>query len=583
MRGKPLNRSRSCIVLTTLLSLPATRSVSAEDFSPPSRVVGVTVFREGALVTREARIVLPPGDHRVILKEIPSVADPNSVRVSGAGTLGMSLGGVEIARDFRPANLTPEYKRLEGELEELTSRIGSLDDRQRSITSLREFLASLKSTAGQESSKDLLARGFAVDSWQKAFLFLSERLDSLSSEERALAPKRKELSEKIEVTRQRLNQLASQGGIERWSASVLVSAARAGELTLSASYLAQGASWTPFYDARLDPATGRVEMVWQAQVTQSTGEDWEAVRMTLSTTRPSAGIDLPKLTPVSLVSMQGQVPRGKEGFVAGLPVLGKDYQDALTLTAGVSEANGEGYGSMAGARDTGIGGVESASAPSAAPLPLLEGGGGRRDVAVTFELPGKLDIPSDAQPHKHRVASRELEGKTEYRSVPRLNPAIFLVSKVTLAGEVPLLTGRVQHFVGPDLVGASWMTDRASGEEFPLSFGPDDRLKAERKSIWRKVERKGRDDETDYKFLTTLENHLGRDAAIEIKDRIPVSGDERITVTLDEKETTSGFIRDPREQGILTWIVTVPKGGKKEIVLRYAMRMPRDLPVAGTE
>jgi uncharacterized protein (TIGR02231 family) len=573
MRDRPLKRCWTCGALLALPMLLGARTW-ADDFSPPSKVVGVTVFRQGALIEREARITVPPGDHRIILKEIPSVADPNSVRVTGAGTSGMILGGVEIAKDFRPANLTPEYKQLESEVEELTIRMGSLDDRQRSIASLREFLASLKSTAGQESSQDLLSRGFAVESWQKAFQFLSERLDGLAAEDRGLVTKRKELSAKLDVARQKLSQLSSQGGIERWNATVLVSAPRAGNLILKTTYLAQGASWIPLYDARLDPATGKVQMLWEAQVAQNTGENWEAVRLTLSTTRPTAGIDLPTLTPASLLPVE-QDPRAKgaakQEFIDGLSVLGTDYQDVLTLTAGASDSSA---GVVGGARDTEV---------ASEPLAVKEGVGERRELAVNFDLPGKLDIPSDAQFHKQRIASRDLEGKAEYRCIPSLNPAIFLVSNVTLTGEVPLLAGRVQHFVGPDLVGASWMTARAAGEEFALSFGPDDRLKAERKSLGQKVERKGREEETDYRFLTTLENHLGRDTVVEIRDRIPVSGDDRITVTLDEKMTTSGFTRDPREPGILTWVVNVPKGGKKEIVLRYAMRKPRDLAVAGTD
>lgn len=543
----------------------------AAEFRPASRVTGVTVYREGALVTREAKLTLPPGDHRILLEEIPSVADPNSVRITGVGNGGLILGGVEVSQEYRAANLTPEYRQLEGELQALTAEIGALDDRQKSINSLREFLAGLKASAGQESSKDLLARGFAVDSWQKAFQFLSERLNALSAEERGMVPRRKEISEKLEVTRQKLSQLASQGGTQRWTAAVLAASARGGEVTLQASYLAQGASWRPLYDARLEPATGKVELVWQAQISQNTGEDWKDVGVSLSTTRPAAGIDLPQLASLTLVPAPIAAYRRKAGdkeeMVEQLQVLGKDYQDALTLAGGVE-------GGVAG-------GIVAAPAP--VPADMIQAEAARRDVAVTFDLPGKLDIPSDAQPHKHRVASRQLQGTTEYRSVPRLNPAVFLISRITLTGDVPLLPGKVQHFVGPDLVGSSWMVDRAPGEEFPLSFGPDDRLKAERKAIWRKVEQKGKDDETDYKFVTTIENHLGADAVVDLKERIPVSGDERITVSLDEKETTSGFTRDPSEPGILTWSVQVPKGGKKEIALRYRVRAPRGLPVVGME
>jgi uncharacterized protein (TIGR02231 family) len=267
--------------------------------------------------------------------------------------------------------------------------------------------------------------------------------------------------------------------------------------------------------------------------------------------------------------------------MSGLPVLGKDYQDVLTLAPGVTDVNNSGNPNVHGARESEVLAAESAPAP--APMEMPEASAGRRDVAVTFDLLGELDIPSDAQPHKHRIASREMDGTMEYHSIPRLVPAVYLVAKVTLPGEVPLLPGRVQHFVGPDMVGSSWMADRAGGEEFPLSFGPDDRLKAERKQVSMKVDHKGKDDETDTRFVTTLENRLGRDAAIELKDQIPVSGDERITITLDSQDTTPGFTIDPNEPGILTWKITVPKGAKKEMVLRYRVRAPRGLPLSGLQ
>jgi uncharacterized protein (TIGR02231 family) len=207
----------------------------------------------------------------------------------------------------------------------------------------------------------------------------------------------------------------------------------------------------------------------------------------------------------------------------------------------------------------------------------------RREATVTFELPGKLDVPSDSQSHKYRVSAAALEAKSEYLSIPKLNPAVFLVARATLGGEVPLLPGSIQHFVGPDLVGSSWMAGRVPGEEFALSFGPEDRLKSVRKAIWRKVEQRGKDDETDLKFLTTLENHTGKEVSVTLKDRVPNSDDGRISVLLDERETTPGFARDAQEPGVLTWMVSLPQGGKKEVALRYRVRAPRGLALLGME
>src|SRR5213593_2997111 len=80
---------------------------AAAEFTPASRVIEVTVYRQAALVTREARVALPPGDHRVILTGLPDIADPSSVRVSGSGSAGIQIGGLEVRQDFGQPNLSP--------------------------------------------------------------------------------------------------------------------------------------------------------------------------------------------------------------------------------------------------------------------------------------------------------------------------------------------------------------------------------------------------------------------------------------------------------------------------------------------
>jgi hypothetical protein len=572
------------LLLLSAVTAPLAGAAAAAEFTPESRVVEVTVYRQAALVTREALLTLPPGSHRIILNGLPSVADPDSVHVSGTGSSGIEIGGVEVQQEFRQPDLTPEYRQVERDLDDLNRQMSLLNDRRQSIATLREFMGGLKSTGGQESSRDVLTKGFAVESWQKAFDFFSAHLNALSEEERVLETKQRDLGQRLEVARGRKSQITSQGGIRRWTAAVLVAASRGGDLTLRVSYLATGATWQPLYDARLDPATERVSLSWQAQVFQTTGEDWKDVAITLATTRPSAGIDLPVLASLDLTLLEriatSQTTFNSE-YINGLPILGRNYQDVLTLGSGVSDADGDGNPGVMGNRDIEVRTAGASAGYGAVQVALASVA--RREVAVTFVLPGRMDIPSDGQPHKHLIATRDMQAKIEHRAVPQIVPAVFLVATVTLPGEVPLLPGKVQHFVGGDLVGGSVMTARAAGEEFALSFGPDDRLKAERKQLQKRVDRRGRDDEVAYRFVTTLENHLGRDGVVEVKDRIPISGDERVQIALDDDATTPGAATNPNEPGILTWKVQVPKDGKKEIALSYRVRSPRGVVVAGLD
>src|SRR5439155_25076022 len=158
-----------------------------------------------------------------------------TVRVNGTGSAGIEIGGVEVQREFRQPDLTPEYRQAERELDDLNHQMSLVNDRRQSIAALREFLGGLKASGGQESSRDVLTKGFAVESWQEALDFFSSRLDALSEEERRLDETQRDLGRKLEVARGTLSKMTSQGGVQRWTAAVLVTAARGGDLTLRAS------------------------------------------------------------------------------------------------------------------------------------------------------------------------------------------------------------------------------------------------------------------------------------------------------------------------------------------------------------
>src|SRR3989442_15626818 len=125
----------------------ATPAVAAE-FTPESRVVEVTVYRQAALVAREARLTLPPGSHRVILKGIPCVADPDSVRVSGTGSAGIEIGGGEGEGEIHHPAPSPEYRPGGKELEGLDRQQSLVGGRRPAIATLPGFFAGLQATGG---------------------------------------------------------------------------------------------------------------------------------------------------------------------------------------------------------------------------------------------------------------------------------------------------------------------------------------------------------------------------------------------------------------------------------------------------
>ena len=79
-------KSQRLAALSLLLAVPASVA-AADEFRLPSRVEAVTVFPDGASVTRRLVVEVPAGDHVLILDDLPLAADAGSLRVAGAGTV----------------------------------------------------------------------------------------------------------------------------------------------------------------------------------------------------------------------------------------------------------------------------------------------------------------------------------------------------------------------------------------------------------------------------------------------------------------------------------------------------------------
>jgi hypothetical protein len=571
---------QACVVVAIASSVPTFRATDG-DGATPSRIIAVTVHLDHALVTREASVVMTPGEHRIVLKPLPSGIDPASVRVRGRGAPGVAIRGVEVRRLHEEPAVDEVSAAIQGEIDDLTRRSTLVLERRKALDHLREFVTGLKAAAVETSSRDLLARGFATDDWERAFAFISRRLDILADEGQRVDHEHSLLSTRLEAARARLAETASRRAPQRFAAETLVSARDGGTARISLSYLVPGAGWTPLYDARLDPVHGKVTIDGLGQITQSTGEDWTDVAVTLTTSQPLAGIDLPRLASVRLVDPSRLPSKGgfmsiTDGaatpleFMDALPEIGRNYKDILKLSPGVSEPEGDGNRNLHGSRDTDV----IAGPTSALEVPLSRPQALRGDVALVFALPGRLAIPSDGQPHQHLIASREVETRVEYHCVPALSPEVFVVARLTLPDELSLLPGRMAHFVDGDLVGRSTVTPLSGGEELTLSFGPETRLRSERRDTLLKTGRRGRSEERDRKVVTTLRNFLGRPVTVHLSDRVPVSGDDRIDIAIDRDETTVALPADPREPGILRWDLAVPVAGRTEVALRYRIRAP---------
>ena len=261
-------------------------------------IIAAAVYPDRALLTRRGSLELPAGTHLLEITELPLALNPDSLRTSADGTTRARLLGAEIKRAYYVETPSEKARQLEEGIEKLKDELKKLDAQAELIKQNRTNLDKL---AGQVDTfaMALAAKEMTVEQQLALFDNLRRQAEKLDGEALGLQVSHREADRQLQKLTKELEQLRNSRPRERYSAIVEVEVLEPGALTVEVSYLVTFAGWEPLYDLRLLEKDGipSLEIGYLAQVTQNTGEAWEAVSLTLSTARPALAHTLPELDP----------------------------------------------------------------------------------------------------------------------------------------------------------------------------------------------------------------------------------------------------------------------------------------------
>ena len=144
------------------------------------------------------------------------------------------------------------------------------------------------------SSKD---SGTTIAEIKEASVFYRQKLNEIRKERLKLSLEHKKLKDNIHELYKELNQKLAKENKTYSKISIIVSADKPAKTTFKVSYFVASAGWSPIYDFRVKSIKEPLNIVYNAKIFQSTGEDWEKVNLTLSTNRPSVNNEKPTLEP----------------------------------------------------------------------------------------------------------------------------------------------------------------------------------------------------------------------------------------------------------------------------------------------
>jgi uncharacterized protein (TIGR02231 family) len=437
----------SLVVLAGLAAMPA----QAADLEAKSSVDAVTVYPDGASVTRVIALDLPGGDNTVVLNDFPLGLDVSSLRVEGEADAKLTIGSIDAKtpRAAAPADLPELDKRLEALRDQRADLQGAIDAAGARRKFAEHFAEASPAGIGEKAG----AR--PISEWREAFAAVSDEVAAADTAIRDAKRRQRDLDREIA-------RLQSDRAIKppsKLEVRLDLAAAAATTAKLRVTYNVRNAAWTPLYDARLDTGAKdrkpALELVRRAEIRQSTGEDWSNVALSVSTVRTARGGNAPELN--SLI-VQYPEPLPRAGY-------------APAQVQSLREAS----------RDI-------AAAPPVAAMPKMAEQEAVADVSgfqVVFKIQGRVSLGASEGAKSLRISTATIMPDLVVRSVPVLNSTAYLEASFRQAEDAPLLPGRVAIYRDGAFVGREQIKAAAKDEIVRLGFGADDKVKIERTVVKR--------------------------------------------------------------------------------------------------
>ena len=534
------------LLLASVVSFPA----YADEILASNRIMAVTLYPQGAMISREVVFDAPSGAHELRLTDLPSETYAERVRLTGEA--GLTTGAVWLRSDrlfARDEVLTADQGAAKAVITSAQAQVDAAADAlaqvQAQIEAANAEVAFLSGSRPEGAAltpmglRDLsaavaagvaMARGRAIAAGAEARPLTEALTEAVKARDRAQAA---------------YDALPTPDA-DYAALSIAVQVAVAGQYRLVVTQVVDNAGWAPVYDLTLrrevaaSGGEGRLTLARGAMVAQYTGEYWTGVDLTLSTARPSERTEASPLYPDYREIYD---PEAEPGLMAKAGTEPEMAADAMVMTQ---------------------------AAPRSAALPELQG-----DVLV-YRVPGAVQIASGVENLRLGLDEISFAPKVQALAVPRMDPVAYVTAKFeNTSGEI-LLPGQVYLYRDANLVGVGQLPLLAAGDDLSVGFGAIDGLVLTREMpLVSEGDRGLLSTETEQVENATLRvrNLTGEVWSVRLLDQVPYSEQEDLEVTFaaspppDETDVEG-------DRGILAWEFDLQPGAEQAVEVEHALRWP---------
>jgi uncharacterized protein (TIGR02231 family) len=498
----------------------------------------VSIFRNGAQVTRTASLYIHKGTKEYSLYGFSQYMDPRSVQIKSDGDFTL-LYSSNRSNLTDSTNYGIEWSHVSNQKKALQN---SLQDNKNIFSALQK-------------EEEL----FYIDKSQnrEAFLNNPDALLKMADlyRNRLLDIKRKitEIQNKIqqqEIDLQKLNTKENQFRYEYIKSSsnefvLTISSEHDQQINMTITYYTSQANWSSTYDLKVKDINSPIELVSKAIVTQNTGEQWNQVNCTLMTGNPNISFELPFLHPWWLVNYTDQVLQKQNQDTEGLSM-----NEVKVIQMEATKSTSKNY--------------RTAGSEVQEQLTMNE-----------FVVKEKLTIPSDGKSITAELNTQIHPASFEYLAIPKKSKHAYLKAMITNWEELNISTGPMGIYYGDTYIGMTMLNPENIEDTLSISLGPDIATQIKKTKIAENTKKEifSSKKHSNMAWEIEIKNSKTRDIDLRIEDQIPLSKLNEVEV--ETKELSGGML--DQSTGIITWNVKIPAGKSIKKILKYQVRYPKSM------
>jgi uncharacterized protein (TIGR02231 family) len=527
------------LLISCLLSISATFAGNQSGDKIQSKIRNITVFTQNAKVSCDATAKVDQGFSDIIIENLPSTIDANSIQVKLSGEIRIMSVSYRI-NYLNEIEKSKEYKSLKDTIDRLNYDMQTIKN-QLSVLQGEETLVT-------QNNKLFGDKGFTTLELQNLADFYRKRMNDIRNEGQKLQLKQLKLKEKIDKIQKQLDVLNELKNKPTGEIVIGVGTNAALTTQIDFSYITSGVSWSPVYDLKSGGIDKPVELVYKANVAQNTGFDWNNVKLIISTGNPTADNSRPILSPRYITYYTPQLVYRLE-------------KQSRAPAAAVSNMALDDAG--------------NAPTMSMEPQILVT----ENQLNVEWEIDVPYNIPSDNIAHIVEMKKTTVPATYQYHTVPILDKGAFLLAKVTDWGKLNLLPGTANLFFDGSYIGQSTIDPYNVSDTLLLSFGRDEKIMVKREKLLdlTAVKYFGANKKQTMAYEISIRNTKSTAISIDVLDQIPLTSTTEIEVELLEP---SGAIYT-KDIGKLNWKLDIKPGETKKLKLIYSVKYPKDKVIVG--